>query len=345
MNQKLISFFASSVIIALSIYALIAAKDLLIPFVIAIVIWYLVISITSAIQKIPLFGWKLPYPIALLGAFFICGGIIYFIFSLITGNISTLMSSLPVYQERLAHLTDNFMKLFGIKNPPTFSKLAEPFSIVSFVTNIVQTVTSLASSAGIIFIYVLFLLLEHHSFDAKLAALIPDEKRFHKVQDIIRKISMQIQTYIRIKTLLSISTALISYAIMKAIGVDFAEFWSLLIFLLNFIPTIGSITATILPCLLTIVQFDSWSPFIIVSSLLITTQFLIGNVIEPKLIGKSINISGLVIIISLAFWGSIWGIAGMFLCVPIMVIANIILSNLPQTKPIAIILSRSGELD
>jgi predicted PurR-regulated permease PerM len=163
---------------------------------------------------------------------------------------------------------------------------------------------------------------------------------------LIEKINIDIKTYINIKTLTSLITALLSFIVMKIAGVHFAEFWALLIFLLNFIPTIGSIMAVIPPSLLSLIQFDnSYTTAILVIIFLISIQFLIGNIIEPKFLGESLNLSPLVIILSLGLWGNIWGIVGMFLCVPLTVIASIILAKFPKTRPIAVFLSSDGRVD
>lgn len=342
--SRLLEIFLILASTVITVRILISGSDLLIPFAIAVVIWYLIISITSAIQKISFFKRHAPYQLSLLLAMGICVGILYTIFNLITSNIAEIISMVPMYQERFMHFLTSTLDYFGIDKVPEQLKIFDQSKIVSFATNLASTVTSTAGNMGIIFIYVLFLLLEHRSFDSKLAYAIRDEKRLGKTQRVIKKISVQIQSYLRIKTFLSIITAFLSYLVMHFVGVDFASFWAQLIFFLNFIPTIGSIVATILPCLLTILQFDSWVPFTIVTITLISIQFLIGNIIEPKVIGKSVNLSGLVIILSLAVWGSIWGITGMFLCVPIMVTLNIIFSNFEKTRSVAIMLSADGQI-
>jgi predicted PurR-regulated permease PerM len=104
------------------------------------------------------------------------------------------------------------------------------------------------------------------------------------------------------------------------------------------------VVATIFPTLLTLIQFDTFTPFLIVGVGLTSAQFLIGNVIEPKLMASSLNLSPLVVLLSLALWGSLWGIPGMFLCVPITVILLIVLSHFDTTRPLAVTLSERGEL-
>lgn len=129
---------------------------------------------------------------------------------------------------------------------------------------------------------------------------------------------------------------------MVAIGVDYAEFWALIIFLLNYIPTIGSMLAVLFPSMLAIVQFGTVLHPVLTLCLLGGVQFAIGNLIEPRLMGRSLNLSPLVIMLALTFWGAIWGITGMLLCVPITVILMIIFSEFKQTRPIAIMLSADG---
>ena len=126
--------------------------------------------------------------------------------------------------------------------------------------------------------------------------------------------------------------------------VDFAGVWGLIIFLLNFIPTVGSIIATIFPALIALAQSDGYTLFFIVLGGIGVVQLCIGNILEPRLMGSSFNLSPIVILLNLALWGYVWEIPGMFLCVPFLIIVTIILSHFPQTRPIAIILSSDGRL-
>jgi AI-2 transport protein TqsA len=131
---------------------------------------------------------------------------------------------------------------------------------------------------------------------------------------------------------------------MRALGLHFAEFWALLVFILNYIPTIGSIFATIFPSLLALVQFESLVPFVVLLVGITLIQQLLGSFIEPNLMGMTLNLSPLVVVVSLIVWGLIWGVVGMFLCVPITVIIVIILANFPATRWVAVLLSKAGRL-
>ena len=143
---------------------------------------------------------------------------------------------------------------------------------------------------------------------------------------------------------MSLVTALLSYGLMRIIDLDFAAFWALLVFILNYIPTIGSIVATALPGLLALVQFVEWTPVIVLVVGITIIQQGMGNFVEPNLMGMTLNLSPLVVVMSLILWGLIWGVVGMFLCVPITVIIVIILANFPGTQWVAILLSQNGKV-
>ncbi|MCW8835919.1 MAG: AI-2E family transporter, partial [Rhodospirillales bacterium] len=214
----------------------------------------------------------------------------------------------------------------------------------SMIGEVAGSLTSLAGNAGIILIYVLFLLIEQRTFDQKLTHLFTNRDKERKTREILGHIQEDIQAYLWIKTLTSLLTGAIAYGILLLVGVDYAAFWAFIIFLLNYIPTIGSLVATTFPALLALVQFDTTIPAIIVIISLGAVQFAIGNLLEPRMMGRSLNISPLIVLLSLALWGNVWGVVGMFICVPITVALMIVCANFPETRPIAVMLSGNGEL-
>ena len=140
-------------------------------------------------------------------------------------------------------------------------------------------------------------------------------------------------------------TGLLSYFVLLIIGVDAPAFWAFLIFVLNFIPTIGSLIATIFPTIFALLQFGDFTQGILVLAIVGSIQMVIGNLVEPKLMGDSLNISPLVVLLTLAIWGVMWGITGMLLSVPITVIMIIIMSEFQTTRPLAILLSQTGKIN
>jgi predicted PurR-regulated permease PerM len=147
------------------------------------------------------------------------------------------------------------------------------------------------------------------------------------------------------KTIISLTTGFASYFALVIIGVDVPVFWAFLIFVFNYIPTIGSIIATFFPAIFALLQFGEFGPAIIVLLLVGSIQVIVGNFVEPKVMGNTLNISPLVVLLALTLWGAIWGITGMLLSVPITVILIIIMSEIPSTRPLAILLSEKGEID
>jgi len=329
---------------AVLVFGLMVGKAILLPFVAAIVIWYLIYTLAMSFRQVPMVGKKLPYWMTMMLSFAVIFIALWLFSQLVSSNISQLIAVVPSYHERLIAIFAQIQELLHVKDPMAFDEIFQDLNLTAAMTGLAAAIAELARDAVVILLYVLFLLMEQHLFTSKMRRMIKDPGKYETTRKLIDRISSQIQSYLKIKSLVSLVTALISYAILLMIGVDFAGFWAVLIFFLNFIPTIGSIMATFLPMLLTLVQFDSFTPFFLVAISLISIQFLIGNIIEPKLMGKSFNLSPLVILLSLAFWGTIWGVLGMFLCVPIMVIGIIILSNFESTWPIAVALSENGDI-
>jgi AI-2 transport protein TqsA len=179
----------------------------------------------------------------------------------------------------------------------------------------------------------------------KFSFLIPDADKSAKYLKVFNRVTRGIKRYLWIKTIMSFITGGLSYVILKYYSVEFAEFWGLMFFLLNFIPTVGSAIAVVLASLLTLLQFDGYWVFIQVAALLVCVQFLIGNIVEPRYMGQTLNLSPFVVIVALTFWGTIWGVEGMFLSVPFTASLVIVCSNIPNLRWIAILLSSDGRVD
>lgn len=323
-------------------YVLAIGKALLVPLAIAVLLWYMVNAL-SRFYANSLLGKNTNWLSMILALITIAvAGVV--VVDVIQNNIAEIKSTAPTYKANL----DNWMaKLFGVlrvERPPTLNQLTDSIDITTILSGFLSAITAILGSFGLVLIYLGFLLFEQKTFSNKLNRLFENEEKRKDAHNALMQIQQKIETYVWIKTIVSVLTGLVSYIVLKIVGVDFAEFWGFTIFLLNYIPTIGSIIATVFPALLALIQFDTLTPFLIVSLGLISVQFIVGNVVEPKLMGNTLNLSPLVMLLSLALWGSLWGVAGMFLCVPIMVMLVIILSHFEMTRPIAILLSARGEL-
>lgn len=340
--SRIINFTAGLILVWICGYLLIAGRGLLIPIVIAIFIWHLLNTINSGMKKVPFVGQQFPSWLSMVLSLLVVAILVKILINIITNNVNDVIAASPRYQENLLAIFNNLDKRFHIKAFADFDSIIKSLSIQSMVLNIYSVFTTLTSSAVLIALYIVFLFVEQHYFSQKMDAFFPQKEHRKLVKSILSHITKDTQTYLGIKTLLSLATATASWLIMKWVGLDFAEFWALLIFFLNYIPNIGAIVATAFPAALALIQFESWWRFLEVTSGIIAIQFIGGNFLEPRLLGNSLNVSSLVILIALGLWGSIWGILGMFLSVPITVMMMIIFAHFEATRPIAILLSQDG---
>ena len=337
-----VNFAAGLVILWITGYLLIAGSNLIIPFIIALFIWNLLNTANNAIQRTPMIGNKIPQWLSMIISLCLFIVFMQILINIIANNVNEVIIASSRYQENFMKIIAHFDDKYSLELVDKFQTFVQNLSFQGVLVNIAGMFTTITSSAVLIALYVVFLFIEQHFFQRKIQAIFSKPKSQQLVNNIFEHIARDTQTYVGLKTLVSLATAFFSYLIMKAVGLDFAEFWALLIFFLNFIPNIGAIIATAFPAALALVQFKSWIPFIVLTTGITFLQFFIGNIIEPKMMGRSLNLSPLVILLALGVWGSIWGILGMFLSVPITVILMIIFAHFESTQPIAILLSQDG---
>ncbi|WP_020404184.1 AI-2E family transporter [Gracilimonas tropica] len=343
-HNRLLSITLWFMIIFMTGYVLAIAEKFLIPLVLALFLWYLVNMLAKRFGELRVGRWTLPAWLQFLLSGFVILLIVILILNVLTGSISAMIEAAPSYQEKLIKM------ITELEGWPRFIAMALPLNPIT-ETNIDGLVQNAAAefgnflvNIGLIAIYMFFLFMEQRYISGKLASVSPTEKQLNRLSKLLKEIDHDVQAYLGVKTFVSLLTSVISWVIMWLTGLEFAGFWALMIFVLNFIPNLGSIIATILPGIMALVQFETVTPFFIILIGIGTVQFLIGNVMEPAMMGRSLNISPLVIIISLVAWGVLWGIPGMFLSIPITMVAILIMYNFEQTRWVALLLSRDGKL-
>lgn len=189
-----------------------------------------------------------------------------------------------------------------------------------------------------VFFFLLFAIAERVSIPRRIR-LAFGEKQGERIMGVVESISQAIGQYVAVKTLASALAGILSWFVLASFDVDLAATWGILIFLLNFIPYLGSLIACSLPIILSFLQFvEVWRP-IVIACLLVGIQQGIGAWIEPRMAGQRLDVSPILIVLSLSFWFFLWGIPGAILAVPLLVIVKIILDNIPETKPIATLIS------
>ncbi len=247
-----------------------------------------------------------------------------------------------VYEARLNELAAKFYGIFSAAPAPTLDQLLARANPAKFLTAIAQSLQSLTSDALFVAVYVGFLFGAQSNFAAKLVAMFPDPDQYANATALAGSMRRAIEKYLWVQSVTAAATAVGSWAVMKFVGVDQALFWAFVIFLLNYVPTIGPIIGTILPVLFTLVQFETyWQPGVVAAGVGFF-QFSIGTFLQPRMQGDSMNLSTLVVILTLSIWGAIWGIPGMFLSAPLTVMLMMVLAQFPGARWLAVLLSMDG---
>ncbi|MEZ5920978.1 MAG: AI-2E family transporter [Parvularculaceae bacterium] len=329
-------------------------RGVFVPLVVAGFLSFLMHTMKETIRKGPLIGRFMPNWLCYLLAFAVILSVFVLLIEIIRDNVDALISAAPLYEERLRSVTET-----GIMKLRETGVLGEDFiggveqlraqGLALFRPMLGQfgdSVRSLTGNSVTIFLYTVFMLLERGRIFRKIDLLNTDPETQAAVNETIADIGRLVRQYVTVKTVSNLITAGVSYAILSFVGVDFAGFWALLIFVLNFIPIVGAVSAISLPVLLALVQPEGGGvqTAIIALVLLVGAEQTMSSAIEPRIIGKTLNLSPLVILLSLAVWGTLWGFAGLLLAVPFTVTIMIILTQFRSTRPIAILLSENGEI-
>jgi len=329
-TSQLLLMLASFVIIVAGMQA---AESIMVPFLLAIFI--------SIIASPPFFWLQnkgIPKSISLLLVIIIFLIFISLIGLLVGTSVNDFTSKLPYYQQKLQGQTQGLIAWLTEKKfiEPDFqiSKVFNPGSVLNLIGNTLNQISNLFANGFLILLTVIFMMLEVTSLPIKFKKIFSNPEasiaRIHSISKNINK-------YIAIKTWISIGTGLLVYFLLLIVGVDYPLLWAVLAFALNYIPTIGSIIALIPPLLLTIIQLGFIDAItVLVGYVLINT--IMGNILEPKFMGRGLGLSTLVVFLSLLFWGWVLGPIGMLLSVPLTITIKIALDSSEETRWFAILL-------
>ena len=318
----------------LTIVALWLGRPLLLPVITAVFLWYL----TNAIAKYYREIIKSKTASELLAGSSLAG-VLYFFVSQIQPMFSELYGRMPQITNGIEGILSDISKLLGIQI--TFTGLP---TFQDIVTSVGTSLAGIGAAFGMIVIYMIFIFVEQNTFTNKISALFPDKKKLNKINFIIASIDAHMKKYIFVKTGIGLLIAVCSYIWLRIIGIDFASMWAFLAFVLSYIPTFGAILAVALPVVYMFALEGAVAPILALFLGLALFQILFGNILDPKLTGKTLNLSTLAILINLLFWGMIWGALGMFFSVPILVATFVISAQFDKTRWLAILLSADGQI-
>ncbi|NOC44612.1 MULTISPECIES: AI-2E family transporter [unclassified Ruegeria] len=328
------------IIATLIVLGLYAGANFLIPLAMALLVNVLIIALSDrvvALTRAPVWLANIAGVTVVLAGLFM---IMYVLGSQATQfarSISTYENQFDGAVERVTGLVGNDVTTFIRDNLVSID--------MSYVARVLLgSATSLLNQFFLISLYVAFLMAERLAFRKKIQLAAGNPVAAAEFSAMLDAISVSLQRYVGVKTLISLITATISYTVFRSLGLEYAETWAVLTFALNFIPSIGSIIAVLFPAMIALVQFETIIPFLVIVLGCGTIQFLIGNFLDPAMLGRSLNMSTFLVILALTFWTTVWGLIGAFLSVPLTVCILIVFSHIPALRPVAILMSLDGRL-
>jgi predicted PurR-regulated permease PerM len=302
-----------------------------------------------AVVCMPSIRWmenhKVPRSVAILVVLLVILALVYGVFALVGDSVNAFNANKDLYIEQLDMRLTAILDWLALQGIPmegvNVASAFEKADIMSLVTRVVGGVGVIFGDFFVIFLTVIFILAETTTFPAKFArAFLNAKDKMVHVNNVLSKI----RHYLAIKAATSLLTGVLVALSLVLIGVDYPFLWGMLAFLLNFIPTIGSLIAAIPPVILALVQLGPIGVLWTVLTFFVINN-IVGNYLEPKLMGKMLGLSAFVVFVSLIFWGYIFGSVGMFLSVPLTMAIKIALDTSEKTRWLGILLGQENEAD
>ena len=314
----------------------------------AIVVLPFTIAILLAIVMYPMVIWLGKYRVPQFVSIFLVVVLlssVLGVFGVVLFSVgSNILSVFPQYEDRLTEIYVWSAEFFDLPYDETLTvwenvwgQLGIRHWIRGFAFSFSNILLNFISNAVIVVFFVVFILLEASFFKEKLEAAF--EERVDNINRMGRDLMRQVTRYLTAKFYISLANGVIYAVSFYLIGLEFAIFWGVIQFIMNFIPNLGSIVVGVGVSIFSLIQFwPNPTPVILVIVVVLAVNAILCNIFDPKIVGDRVGISPLVVLVSLVFWGYIWGFAGMILSVPMMVIIKIVCENIPILEPVSIFL-------
>ncbi|WP_339872457.1 AI-2E family transporter [uncultured Brevundimonas sp.] len=244
---------------------------------------------------------------------------------------------------RLDQILADVYRLFGQHSPPTASELIARVDLSRYIAMVARQAQGVVVGAIFVMVYLGFLIASQDGFRRKLVNMFPERAARFEAIDVFQRVRGGVEGYLWVQTVTGAMICAAAWLLMRAVGLQNAEFWTFVIFIVGFIPVLGGAIAGLAPPIFALVQFPGYWPALILLIGLQAILFVVGNMIQPRMQGDNQNIDPVVVLLSLALWGQLWGVVGMFLSTPLAVMAMAILAEFKGTRWMAILLSGDGE--
>lgn len=318
----------------------------LVPMVLGVMVTYLVLGVSSLIGRIPGLGAWISPGWRHLGSALLIGYGLFQVLLLFAGSIASFTARAPEIQGQLVAVVQSAASALGLEGDLDWEVLRrEVMGHINLQALLQFGLSSTAALLGglvIVLLNAIFILLEQGNFNVKLGLLSTDPSREAQLRAVMADIHARVGNYLAVKTLINVALGLTCYVILRVFGVEFAALLAIVIGLLNYIPYVGTWIGVGFPVLLSAVQFGQIEPALMLLVVLSLVQTLLGSIIEPFVMGNSLDLSPYAILVALTVWASLWGVAGAIVSIPLTAVIMIILSEFPGARPIVVLLSRRG---
>jgi AI-2 transport protein TqsA len=290
-------------------------------------------------HRLPHISKRAALPLAVMISILLFGGTAFFVAENATGFATQLVA----YEPKLDAVIAQLAGMVRVKSPPTVISIIRGLDATKYLGFVARFVQDFASTALFVLVYLAFILASRRGWERKAIGLFPQREERQEAVVAFLRIRDGVERYLFVQTITGLMVAGLSWIAMVAVGLHDALFWALLIFLAVYIPVAGGVFAGVAPPLFALVQFDGYGRAIILLIALQLIGMIIGNVVYPRMQGRSLNLDPVMVLLALAFWSAIWGLTGAFLSTPLTVMAMVVLAQFDGSRWIAVILSADGD--
>lgn len=337
LNERLQTGFLGVIAFGLLLALLVQAQFILVCLVFAIIIFSLTSDAISAFARLKVPNW-LATTLALIA---IAIGLLWAA-TTVVAQVNQVLSIALSYADRAQAVLERLSQRWGPNVQSAINTFLGSVDVAGWMRSAASQASNLVSASVLILTFVGFMFSERIWFPIKIERLTKDPQHASQVLGTVHTIMRRVNRYLVVKAGISAVTATLIWLLFRFFGLELAVAVAMLTFILNFIPTLGSIIATVITVAIVLAQTGDPTTTLIIGSVVMVIHFVIGNIFDPMLLGQTLRLSSFGIILSLALWGAVWGIAGTFLAVPIMVAVMIVCAQIPWLRPVAIMLSQEG---
>ena len=280
---------------------------------------------------------------SLLAAIATCILVFAIVVYFIAGHAAGFVLKLMAYQPRLNLLLSTISHSLHVRMPRTVAQLIGGIDLGRVLPFVATGVQTLVQNGLLVMIYLGFLLASRRSFERKAVRLFQGRVGRHEALQVFLRVRDALERYLWIQTVCGGFIAIGSWCLMMVIGLENAFFWAFLIFVIGYIPIVGAAIGIMAPALYALLQFPTYWQGVVLAFSLLALSFVVGNIFMPRMQGRSLNIDPVTLLLSLAFWGAVWGVTGMFLSTPLTILVMVVLAQFEGSRWIAVLLSADGD--